>query len=128
MITKANYRLHTNAIQKHLIHEGLTKSQISFTYADEADLINVALFGMTAKEWQSKNPEAKGNMRDEASILELVVLGNLEALNAEFIRQGLGQSERLVALRKIAAYQMKALEGNISTSRLSTLLLPTKEK
>lgn len=127
LITKANYRLHTNAVQKHLIHDGLTKQQVSFTYADEADLINVALFGMTAKEWREQNPNEKGNMRDEANIAELVVLSNLEALNAEFIRQGLPQSERLISLRRIATYQINAISDNASTAKLSAILLPAEK-
>lgn len=122
LISKANYRLHTDAVQKHLIGAELTKQQISFTYADEADLINVALFGMTAKEWRAQHPDAKGNMRDEADITELVVLANLESLNAELIRQEIPQSERLVTLRRIANYQLKTLTGNPATAALGKLL------
>lgn len=127
LISKANYRLHTDAVQKHLVHTGLTRQQINYVYADEADVINVALFGMTAKEWRSQHPDAKGNnMRDEATITELVVLGNLESMNAEFIRQGLSQSQRLMTLRSVAAYQIKTLQENASTEKLGALLLPAQ--
>ena len=124
LIPKANYRIHTDAVKAHLLRDGLTKQQINYTYADEADLINVALFGMTAKEWRDAHPDAKGNMRDAASITELVVLSNLEAMNAELIRQGQAQPQRLVALRKIAAYQMQALEGSSAIGRIGAALLP----
>ena len=124
LITKANYRLHTDAVQKHLVHTGLTRQQINFVYADEADVINVALFGMTAKEWRDLHPGAKGNMRDEATITELVVLGNLESMNAEFIRQGLSQSQRLITLRNVASYQIRTLQENASVEKLDNLLLP----
>lgn len=124
LITKANYRLHTDAVQKHLVHTGLTRQQINFVYADEADVINVALFGMTAREWRDLHPGAKGNMRDEATITELVVLGNLESMNAEFIRQGLSQSQRLLTLRNVASYQIRALQENTSVEKLDNLLLP----
>ncbi len=126
LISKANYHLHTDAVQKHILRDGLTKQQISYTYADEADLINVALFGMTAKEWRDMNPGAKGNIRDNAGIAELVVLSNLEALNAEFIRQSFPQSERLIALRRIAVYQMNVMADNSSAKKLDDLLLPKK--
>ena len=98
LITKANYRLHTDAVQKHLVQGNLTKKQISCVYADEADLLNVALFGMTAQEWRIQHPDTRGNMRDEASATELVVLANLESINAELIRQKMDQGERLILL------------------------------
>ena len=126
LITKANYRLHTDAVQKHLVHTGLTPQQISFVYADEADVINVALFGMTARQWRDAHPDSKGNMRDEATITELVVLGNLESMNAEFIRQGLSQSQRLLTLRNVASYQIKALQENASAEKLGSLILPSQ--
>lgn len=126
LITKANYRLHTDAVQKHLVHTGLTPQQISFVYADEADVINVALFGMTARQWRDAHPDSKGNLRDEATITELVVLGNLESMNAEFIRQGLSQSQRLLTLRNVASYQIKALQENASAEKLSSLILPSQ--
>ena len=128
LITKANYRLHTDAVQTHLVRTALTKQQISFVYADEADMLNVALFGMTAKEWRIQNPTVAGNMRDAATITELVVLANLEAINAELIRQGLSQGDRLITLRQIANYQLKTLTGNASTTSLGKLLLPGKKR
>lgn len=129
LITKANYRLHTDAVQKHLITEELTKQQISFIYADEADLLNVVLFGMTAQDWRQANPGKKGNIRDDASITELVVLSNLEAINAELIRQEIPQANRLVTLRRLAVYQLKTLEGNAATKKLGSMLLtPTDKK
>lgn len=110
-IAKSNYRIHTDAIKENLI-PNLTPKQIAYTYANEADLINVALFGQTAKQWKALNPEAKGNIRDDASIAQLIVLSNLESLNAEFIREGIPQSERLTKLNRIAIYQLKSLWQN----------------
>lgn len=110
-IAKSNYRIHTDAIKENLI-PNLTPKQIAYTYANEADMINVALFGQTAKQWKALNPEAKGNIRDDASIAQLIVLSNLESLNAEFIREGLPQSERLTKLNRIAIYQLKSLWQN----------------
>ena len=110
-IAKSNYRIHTDAIKENLI-PNLTPKQIAYTYANEADLINVALFGQTAKQWKALNPESKGNIRDDASIAQLIVLSNLESLNAEFIREGIPQSERLTKLNRIAIYQLKSLWQN----------------
>ena len=110
-IAKSNYRIHTDAIKENLI-PNLTPKQIAYTYANEADLINVALFGQTAKQWKALNPDAKGNIRDDASIAQLIVLSNLESLNAEFIREGIPQSERLTKLNRIAIYQLKSLWQN----------------
>ena len=110
-IAKSNYRIHTDAIKENLI-PNLTPKQIAYTYANEADLINVALFGQTAKQWKALNPEATGNIRDDASIAQLIVLSNLESLNAEFIREGIPQSERLTKLNRIAIYQLKSLWQN----------------
>ena len=110
-IAKSNYRIHTDAIKENLI-PNLTPKQIAYTYANEADLINVALFGQTAKQWKALNPEAKGNIRHDASIAQLIVLSNLESLNAEFIREGIPQSERLTKLNRIAIYQLKSLWQN----------------
>ncbi len=107
-IAKSNYRIHTDAIKENII-PSLTPQQISYAYASEADLINVALFGMTAKQWRDKHPEAKGNIRDEASIEQLIVLANLESLNAEYIRENLPQSDRLFRLNKTAVYQLNSL-------------------
>lgn len=109
MLTKINYRIHTDAIQKHLIPQQILKSEANIIFASEADLLNKALFGMTAKEWRDKNPELEGNLRDYAEITQLVCLANLESLNAEFIRQKLTPSERLLQLNEIAITQLKSL-------------------
>ena len=110
-LSKLNYRIHTDAIKRNLIPNELTALQISFVYANEADVLNVALFGMTAKQWRDAHPEMKGNIRDYASINELICLSNMENLNAVFIDQGMPQSERLVKLNQIAIQQMKILEN-----------------
>jgi hypothetical protein len=110
-LSKLNYRIHTDAIKRNLIPNELTALQISFVYANEADVLNVALFGMTAKQWRDAQPEMKGNIRDYASINELICLSNMENLNAVFIDQGMPQSERLVKLNQIAIQQMKVLEN-----------------
>ena len=107
-IAKSNYRIHTDAIKENL-PPNLTPQQIAYTYANEADLINVALFGQTAKQWRSSNPESKGNVRDEATIAQLIVLANLESMNADYIREGMPAAERLVKLNKIAVYQLESL-------------------
>jgi hypothetical protein len=108
-LAKVNYHIHTDAIKENLIPGKLSKHQINYVYANEADLLNVALFGKTAKEWRNENPGADGNIRDEASLEQLVVLSNLESINAVLIRQGLQQSERLVQLNGIAITQMNSL-------------------
>ncbi len=108
-IAKLNYRIHTGAIQENLIPLELTPAQITHTYADEADLLNVALFGETAKEWRDAHPRTKGNMRDKATLQQLLVLANMESYNAILIEQGKAQRERLVLLRDMAVGQMKAL-------------------
>lgn len=108
-IAKSNYKIHTDAIKENLILPTLTNSQISYTYASEADVINVALFGITAKLWRKMHPEAKGNIRDTATIEQLIVLSNLESMNAVFIREGLSQSERLFKLNQIAIFQLQSL-------------------
>lgn len=113
-LSKINYRIHTDAIKKHLIPEEVTASQASVIYAEEADVLNVAMFGMTAKQWHEKNPDLKGNIRDYASINELICLSNMENLNAVFIDQGVPQPERLIKLNKIAIHQMSVLENNNS--------------
>ena len=113
-LSKINYRIHTDAIKKHLIPEEVTASQASVIYAEEADVLNVAMFGMTAKQWHEKNPDLKGNIRDYASINELICLSNMENLNAVFIDQGVPQPERLIKLNKIAIHQMSILENNNS--------------
>jgi hypothetical protein len=111
-LAKVNYHIHTDAIKGNLIPKELSKDKINFIYANEADLLNVALFGMTAKQWRDENPKAEGNIRDTASIEQLVVLSNLESINSVMIHQELSQSERLVQLNKIAITQMKSLVGN----------------
>ncbi|VAW71678.1 FIG00923803: hypothetical protein [hydrothermal vent metagenome] len=108
-LTKINYRIHTDAIKENLIPENLSKGQINFVYASEADVLNVALFGKTAKQWREQNPDEKGNIRDYANVSQLVCLANLENLNAVFIGEGLAQSERLQKLNQIAIQQMKIL-------------------
>lgn len=108
-IAKSNYKIHTDAIKENLILPTLTNAQISYTYASEADVINVALFGITAKLWRKMHPEAKGNIRDTATIEQLIVLSNLESMNAVFIREGLSQSERLFKLNQIAIFQLQSL-------------------
>ena len=108
-LTKINYRIHTDAIKNNLIPPELSGSQINFVYALEADVLNVALFGKTAKQWRDENPGQKGNIRDGANISQLVCLSNLENLNALFINEGLAQKERLKKLNTIAIQQMKLL-------------------
>ena len=113
-IAKSNYRLHTDAI-KEAMAPNLTPQQISYTYASEADMINVALFGVTASQWRAANPKMKGNIRDNASIEQLIVLANLECLNADYIQEGLTQRDRLIRLNKAAAFQLKALSQNLKS-------------
>lgn len=108
-LAKVNYQIHTDAIKENLIPKEITKQQISFVYANEADLLNVALFGITAKEWRDHNTDKKGNIRDFATLEQLVVLSNMESINALFIRQDLAQNERLIQLNKVAMTQMKSL-------------------
>lgn len=108
-LAKINYTIHTDAIKENLIPPQLTAKQISIIYANEADVLNVALFGMTAKQWRDENPEAKGNIRDYANVSQLVCLSNMESLNAVFINEGLSQAERLAKLNVIAISQMKLL-------------------
>ena len=110
-LSKLNYHIHTDAIKQNLIPPELTAKQKSFVYAEEADVLNVALFGITAKEWREANSDLKGNIRDYATINQLICLSNLENLNAVFIQKGMEQSERLTELNKIAIQQMKILEA-----------------
>lgn len=117
-LAKVNYHIHTDAIKENLIPKELSKDKINFVYANEADMLNVALFGMTAKDWRDKNPKAEGNIRDAATIEQLVVLSNMESINAVLIHQGLKQSDRLQQLNKIAITQMKSLIGNAQISKL----------
>ena len=113
-LSKINYRIHTDAIKEHLIPPEVTPAQAAITYANEADLLNVAMFGITAKQWREANPERDGNMRDHATIEQLLVLANMESLNAEFIHMGLSQGERLMKLNAIAIRQMRTLAANAS--------------
>jgi hypothetical protein len=108
-LSKINYHIHTSAISQNLIPKELTKEQINFVYANEADLLNVALFGMTAKQWREANPGLKGNIRDHATLEQLVVLSNMESINALLVQQKLRQSERLIQLNNTAITQMRAL-------------------
>ena len=117
-LAKINYRIHTDAIKETLIPPSITKAQASIVYASEADLLNVALFGQTAKQWRDAHPDAEGNIRDHAPLEQLVVLTNLESLNSVLIRQGLHQSERLTTLNGIAITQMKTLLAASSVKRL----------
>jgi hypothetical protein len=110
-LAKINYHIHTDAIKENLIPKELTPKQASVIYADEADVLNVALFGMTAKEWRNSTPDLKGNIRDYASINELICLSNMENINAVLINDGIIQKERLVKLNKIAIQQMTILSG-----------------
>lgn len=110
-VAKLNYRIHTDAIKQNLIPPELTQEQIVYTYANEADLLNVALFGQTAKQWRDANPGKKGNMRDEATIQQLLVLANMESYNAILIEQGKTQSERLVLLHDLAIKQLETIES-----------------
>ena len=118
-LSKVNYKIHTDAIKENLIPLLLTKEKTSFIYADEADLLNVALFGKTAKQWQTENPKAKGNIRDDATLEQLVVLSNIESINSVLIHQGLAQNERLMQLNTIAISQMKSLLGNTHFKNIS---------
>lgn len=108
-LTKLNYRIHTDAIKQNLIPSELDRKKASIVYANEADVLNMAMFGMTAQEWRNANPDKKGNIRDYASINELICLSNLESLNSIFINDGIPQSERLLKLNKVAISQMKVL-------------------
>lgn len=117
-ISKINYRIHTDAIKENLIPKEITNHQSSLVYADEADLLNVALFGITAKEWRDANSDKKGNIRDYASLEQLVVLSNLESINALLIQQGLSQLDRLVQLNKVAITQMKSLVESSAIQKL----------
>ena len=108
-LAKVNYLIHTDAIRDNLIPDDLTAQQISSVYASEADLLNVALFGVTARQWRDTNPELKGNLRDHANVHQLVCLANLESMNAHFISEGLPQTERLVKLNQLAIRQMRVL-------------------
>ena len=119
-LAKINYRIHTDAIKEKLIPPELTPAQISFTYANEADMLNVVLFGRTAKQWKDENPDIKGNMRDGATLNQLLILANLESYNVVLIHQGKNQKERMELLRQLALQQIRTLES-ISTDKLPRL-------
>ena len=131
ILAKANYRIHTDAIKMNLIPPELPRVQQGYVYADEADVVNVALFGKTAKQWKQENPGTKGNMRDFASIEQLLVLANLENINALLIEQGIPQQERLEKLHATALYQIETITDSKSARMLNTmhdqLKLPTDE-
>jgi len=121
-LTKINYRIHTDSINENLIPQSISKKQATIIYASEADILNAALFGKTAKDWRDENKGKEGNIRDHCDVTQLVVLSNLEGINAELIRQSLSQSERLIKLNEIAISQMKALMSNSSIKRLEKKL------
>ncbi|MHB8276807.1 MAG: KilA-N domain-containing protein [Candidatus Humimicrobiaceae bacterium] len=121
MLSKLNYKIHTDAIKANLISNELTPAQIVITYANEADLLNVALFGKTAKTWRDENPDLKGNIRDYATIEQLIVVVNLENMNANLIEKGLSQQERLIELNNIARNQLKAFLNNSTVKKIENL-------
>ena len=120
-LSKLNYRIHTDAIKAHLIPVAITPEQARHTYASEADVLNMALFGQTAKQWRDAHPELEGNMRDEADVTQLLVLANLESLNAEFIHMGLGQTERLIKLNPNALRQLQSLAAHVGMKALGLI-------
>lgn len=117
-ISKINYKIHTDAIKENLIPHIVSKKQQTFTYASEADILNVAMFGITAKEWKEQHPDAIGNIRDSATIQQLIVLSNMESMNAELIKQGITQDQRLSMLNKMAIDQMTSILGSATTKKL----------
>lgn len=117
-LSKLNYRIHTDAIKAHLIPATITPEQARLTYANEADVLNVALFGQTARQWREAHPVQEGNMRDEADVIQLLVLANLESLNAEFIHMGLPQAERLQKLNQNAIRQLQSLTAHLGAQSL----------
>ena len=121
LLSKLNYKIHTDAIKENLISNDLTNKETAITYANEADVLNVALFGKTAKQWRNENPNLKGNIRDCATIEQLIVMVNLENMNANFIEQGLMQKQRLIELNNIARAQLKSLLKNKNVKKLENL-------
>jgi len=117
-LSKLNYRIHTDAIAENIIPQALSRQQAGLVYASEADVLNVALFGMTAKQWRDQNNTKQGNMRDHASVEQLIILSNMESINAELIRQSIPQSERLLALNNTAIHQMRSLLGNSAVLKI----------
>ena len=118
-LAKVNYQIHTDAIKENLIPKEITQQQANFVYANEADLLNVALFGETAKEWRNSNPDKSGNIRDYAALEQLVVLSNIESINVLLIQQNLPQNERLMQLNRVAITQMKSLAENNTIKKLT---------
>ena len=118
ILAKVNYKIHTDAIKEFIVPNMITKQQISKTYADEADVLNLALFGKTALQWRIENPDLSGNMRDYASIEQLIILANLESLNSELIRLAISQTERLQMLNKTAIFQLNSLLNNTTIKKL----------
>lgn len=119
MLSKINYTIHTDAIKQNIIPKTVTKEQAGYIYANEADLLNAALYGKTAREWRIGNPEKDGNIRDYSTMEQLLVLANMESMNAEFIRMGLPQSERLIKLNELAISQLKSLSGLTSVKKIA---------
>lgn len=117
-LSKINYRIHTDAIKKYIVPLNISKEQASYVYANEADVLNVALFGKTAKQWSDENPKLDGNIREHASIEQLLVLANIESMNAEFIRSNVPQKERLVNLNRIAVSQLKSFIANPAVKKI----------
>lgn len=117
-LAKINYHIHTSAVSRNLVPDKVTTDQLRYVYASEADILNVALFGMTAKEWRDSNHDLQGNIRDYASINELICLSNMESINSMMIEEGLPQSERLAKLNEMAIRQMEILTGNNSRNLL----------
>lgn len=117
-LTKINYKIHTNSIKENLIPKNISKNGIKIIYANEADVLNMALFGKTAKDWRDENPKLDGNIRDYSDVTQLVVLANLEGINAELIRDKMPQSKRLIKLNQIAIIQMRSILGNTNIKKL----------
>ena len=126
-ISKLNYKIHTDAIKDNLIPPELTPAQVAYTYANEADMLNVVLFGKTAKQWKAENPEVKGNMRDMATLNQLLVFANLESYNAVLINQGKDQKERMELLRQLTVQQLRTLES-VSLNTLQKVVTNHHEK
>lgn len=126
-LTKINYRIHTDAVKEFLITPELTPQEMNYKYASEADILNIALFGKTAKQWRDETGNGKENMRDYASVEQLIILVNIESMNADLIREGLPQDERLKKLRSVAYYQMQSLTSSKAIQKLKNNLLEDKE-
>ena len=120
-LAKINYKIHTDSIKEHIIPTVIPKTKSSIIYANEADVLNVALFGHTAKDWRVKNPNKDGNIRDYANVMQLIILVNLESFNAELIRRGISQSVRLVELNKVAIFQARSLIGNSQINKIGKI-------